>query len=172
MSGLIHLYCGDGKGKTTAALGLALRAAGAGKQVVFTQFFKDGSSSEIGPLAALPGVRVFHADTVRGFYRNMTPTQREQAGKDYTALFRQVTQAAQEADLLILDEIVSACNRGVVPEKLVTDFLREKPVRLEVVLTGRNPSAALLELADYITEMRKLRHPFDRGIGARKGIEF
>lgn len=172
MSGLIHLYCGDGKGKTTAALGLALRAAGAGKQVVFTQFFKDGSSSEIGPLAALPGVRVFHADTVRGFYRNMTPTQREQAGKDYTALFRQVTQAAQEADLLILDEIVSACNRGVVPEKLVTDFLREKPARLEVVLTGRNPSAALLELADYITEMRKLRHPFDRGIGARKGIEF
>lgn len=172
MPGLIHLYCGDGKGKTTAALGLALRAAGAGKQVVFTQFFKDGSSSEIGPLAALPGVRVFHADTVRGFYRNMTPTQREQAGKDYTALFRLVTQAAQEADLLILDEIVSACNRGVVPEKLVTDFLREKPARLEVVLTGRNPSAALLKLADYITEMRKLRHPFDRGIGARKGIEF
>ena len=172
MSGLIHLYCGDGKGKTTAALGLALRAAGAGKQVVFTQFFKDGSSSEIEPLAALPGVRVFHADTVRGFYRNMTPTQREQAGKDFAALFRQVTQAAQEADLLILDEIVSACNRGVVPEKLVTDFLREKPARLEVVLTGRNPSAALLELADYITEMRKLRHPFDRGIGARKGIEF
>lgn len=172
MSGLIHLYCGDGKGKTTAALGLALRAAGAGKRVVFTQFFKDASSSEIGPLAALPGVRVFHADTVRGFYRNMTPTQREQAGKDYTALFRQVAQAAQDADLLILDEIVSACNRGVVPEKLVTDFLREKPARLEVVLTGRNPSAALLELADYITEMRKLRHPFDRGIGARKGIEF
>ena len=172
MPGLIHLYCGDGKGKTTAALGLALRAAGAGKQVVFTQFFKDGSSSEIEPLAALPGVRVFHADTVRGFYRNMTPSQREQAGKDYTALFRQVTQAAREADLLILDEIVSACNRGVVPEKLVTDFLREKPDRLEVVLTGRNPSFALLELADYVTEMRKLRHPFDRGIGARKGIEF
>ena len=170
--GLVHIYCGDGKGKTTAAIGLAVRAAGAGKKVVFTQFFKDGSSSEIEPLAALPGVRVFHADTVRGFYRNMTPTQREQAGKDYTALFRQVTQAAQEADLLILDEIVSACNRGVVPEKLVTDFLREKPARLEVVLTGRNPSAALLELADYITEMRKLRHPFDRGIGARKGIEF
>lgn len=172
MPGLIHLYCGDGKGKTTAALGLTLRAAGAGKQVVFTQFFKDGSSSEMEPLAALPGVRVFHADTVRGFYWNMTPSQREQAGKDYTALFRLVTQAAQEADLLILDEIVSACNRGVVPEKLVTNFLREKSARLEVVLTGRNPSAALLELADYVTEMRKLRHPFDRGIGARKGIEF
>ena len=59
-----------------------------------------------------------------------------------------------------------------MPEKRCTDFIREKPARLEVVLTGRNPSAALLELADYIPEMRKLRHPFDRGIGARKGIEF
>ena len=74
--------------------------------------------------------------------------------------------------LLILDEIVSACNRGVVPEKVVTDFLREKPARLEVVLTGRNPSAALLELADYITEMRKLRHPFDLGTAARPGVEY
>lgn len=172
MAGLIHLYCGDGKGKTTAALGLALRASGAGKRVVFTQFFKDGSSSEIAPLSALPGVRVFHADTARGFYRNMTPEQREQARRDYTALFRQAAEEAQGADLLILDEMVSACNRGVVPEAQVTAFLEEKPAGLEVVLTGRNPSAALLERADYVTEMRKLRHPFDRGIRARKGIEF
>ena len=67
---------------------------------------------------------------------------------------------------------MSACNRGVVPETLVTDFLRNKPCHLEVVLTGREPSPALMELADYITEMRKLRHPFDRGVAARKGIEF
>ena len=80
--------------------------------------------------------------------------------------------AAAEADLLILDEIVSACNRGVVPETLVTDFLRNKPLGLEVVLTGRNPSPALTELADYITEMRKLRHPYDRGVAARKGVEY
>lgn len=172
MAGLIHLYCGDGKGKTTAAAGLALRAAGAGKQVVFTQFFKDGSSSEVKSLAALPGVRIFHANTVKGFYRSMTPEQRLRAGQDYTALFRQVTAAAQQADLLILDEIVSACNRGVVPESMVVDFLAGKPESLEVVLTGRQPSRQLMELADYITEMRKLRHPYDRGVAARKGIEF
>lgn len=172
MAGLIHLYCGDGKGKTSAAVGLAVRASGAGKQVVFTQFFKDGSSSEIESLKRLPGIRTIHANTVKGFYHAMTPEQREQAREDYTALFRQVTDAARDADLLILDEIVSACNRGVVPETLVTDFLRCKPQQLEVVLTGRDPSPALTELADYITEMRKLRHPFDRGIPARKGIEF
>lgn len=172
MAGLIHLYCGDGKGKTTAAVGLAVRASGAGKQVVFTQFFKDGSSSEVESLKRLPGIRTMHARTVRGFYRSMNEQQRQQACQDYTALFRQVTDAAKDADLLILDEIVSACNRGVVPEKLVTDFLRSKPQQLEVVLTGREPSPALTVLADYITEMRKLRHPYDRCVAARKGIEF
>ena len=172
MAGLIHLYCGDGKGKTTAAVGLAVRASGAGKQVVFTQFFKDGSSSEVESLKRLPGIRTMHAQTVRGFYRSMNEQQRQQARQDYTALFRQVTDAAKDADLLILDEIVSACNRGVVPEKLVTDFLRSKPQQLEVVLTGREPSPALTVLADYITEMRKLRHPYDRCVAARKGIEF
>lgn len=172
MAGLIHLYCGDGKGKTSAAVGLAVRASGAGRRVIFTQFFKDGSSSEVEPLKSLPGIRTIHAQTVKGFYRAMTPEQRVQAREDYTNLFRQVTEAGAEADLLILDEIVSACNRGVVPETLVTDFLRTKPQQLEVVLTGRNPSQALMDLADYITEMRKLRHPYDRGIAARKGIEF
>ena len=171
MAGLIHLYCGDGKGKTTAAVGLAVRAAGAGKQVIFTQFFKDGSSSEVESLKLL-GIRTIHAQTVKGFYRSMTPEQREQAREDYTALFRQVAAAGKDADLLILDEIVSACNRGVVPEGLVVDFLQNKPSALEVVLTGRDPSPALVELADYITEMRKLRHPYDRGVAARKGIEF
>ena len=172
MAGLIHIYCGDGKGKTTAAVGLAVRASGAGKQVVFTQFFKDGTSSEVENLRNLPGIRIFHADTVKGFYRSMTPQQRETAKTDYTALFCKVTAQAQCADLLILDEMISACNRGVVPEALVLAFLENKPEGLEVVLTGRDPSQALQERADYMTEMRKLRHPFDAGIPVRKGIEF
>ena len=134
MAGLIHLYCGDGKGKTSAAVGLAVRASGAGKRVIFTQFFKDGSSSEIESLKRLPGIRTIHAQTVKGFYHAMTPEQRIQAREDYTDLFRQVTAAAAEADLLILDEIVSACNRGVVPETLVTDFMRNKPSALDVML--------------------------------------
>ena len=171
MAGLIHLYCGDGKGKTTAAVGLAVRASGAGKRVIFTQFFKDGSSSEVESLKLL-GIRTIHAQTVKGFYRAMNDQQRQQARQDYTALFRQVTDAAKDAGFLILDEIVSACNRGVVPEGLVVDFLQNKPSALEVVLTGRDPSPALVELADYITEMRKLRHPYDRGVAARKGVEY
>lgn len=172
MAGLIHIYCGDGKGKTTAAVGLAVRAAGAGKKVVLTQFFKDGSSSEIKSLQRFENIQLMHCTTVQGFFRRMRDAEKARAGKDYTELFQAVLSAAETADLLILDEIVSACNHGTVAEAAVTDFLRSKPEKLEVVLTGRNPSEALLSLADYVTEMRKSKHPYDRGITARKGIEF
>ena len=172
MPGLIHIYCGDGKGKTTAATGLAVRAAGAGKKVVFTQFFKDGSSSEIKVLQGVENIRIMHCKTVRGFWRRMDDTQKARASEDYSKLLADVIAAAADADLLVLDEIVSACNHGTVAETAVTDFLRNKPEKLEVVLTGRNPSDALLELADYVTEMRKIKHPYDCGIAARKGIDF
>ena len=169
---MIHIYCGDGKGKTTAAVGLAVRAAGAGKKVVFTQFFKDGSSSEISVLRSIPNIRVLHCQTVPGFWRRMDESQREKAAADYTRLFTDVLESARNADLLILDEMISACNHGAVAEHLVIEFLDGKPDNLEVVLTGRDPTAALLTKADYITEMRKCRHPYDQGIPARKGIEF
>lgn len=172
MPGLIHIYCGDGKGKTTAATGLAVRAAGAGKKVVFTQFFKDGSSSEIKALQGVENIRIMHCKTVRGFWRRMDDIQKAKASEDYSKLLTDVIAAAADSDLLVLDEILSACNHGTVAEAAVTDFLRRKPEKLEVVLTGRNPSDALLELADYVTEMRKIKHPYDCGIAARKGIEF
>lgn len=172
MLGRIHIYCGDGKGKTTAATGLAVRAAGAGKRVVFTQFFKDGSSSEIKILSNVENIRLMHCKTVRGFWSRMDASQRKQAGEDYTKLFTDVMVAAKDCDVLILDEMISACNHGAVPEFQVADFLRTKPENLEVVLTGRNPSQVLLNFADYVTEMRKVKHPFDQGVMARKGIEF
>ena len=172
MPGLIHVYCGDGKGKTTAAIGLAVRAAGAGKKVVFTQFFKDGSSSEIKVLQGVENIQILHCNTVRGFWKRMTDAQKARASVDYTQLLSDVARLAMDADLLVLDEIVSACNHGTIAEVAVTDFLRSKPEKLEVVLTGRDPSECLLRLADYVTQMQKIKHPYDRGIAARKGIEF
>ena len=74
--------------------------------------------------------------------------------------------------LLVLDEVIPACKLGLVSETALADFLRSKPRELEVALTGREPSPALLELADYVTEMKKHKHPYDRGLQARKGIEF
>ena len=172
MPGLIHIYCGDGKGKTTAAVGLAVRAAGAGKHVVFTQFFKDGSSSEIKVLQGVENIQILHCNTVRGFWKRMTDTEKARASADYTQLFSDVIRLAMDADLLVLDEIISACNHGAVAEAAVADFLRSKPENLEVVLTGRNPSERLLSYADYVTQMQKIKHPYDCGIPARKGVEF
>lgn len=173
MSGLIHIYCGEGKGKTSAALGLALRAAGAGMKVLFVQFLKDGSSSEISMLQRL-GIETACCPDIRKFVFQMTEAERLQAGKEYSRLLSSALSRCREEGfgLLVLDEVLPACRLGLVPEEALMDFLRSKPSELEVVLTGRESSPALLELADYVTEMRKLRHPYDRGIQARKGIEF
>ena len=173
MAGLVHIYCGDGKGKTTAAVGLAVRAAGARRRVLLAQFFKNGDSSELAVLRALENVRVLICETRHGFWAGMDEAGRARARRDYSSLLRSTLEAARRGvDLLILDEVISACNHGAVDEQLLLDFLRGKPAELEVVLTGRSPPAALLERADYVTEMKKLRHPYDRGVGARRGIEF
>lgn len=173
MAGLVHIYCGDGKGKTTAAVGLAVRAAGAHRRVLFAQFFKNGDSSELAVLRALENVEVFLCKTRHGFWAKMDEDERARSVGDYSALLEDVlAEARRGAGLLVLDEAVSACNHGVIEEEKLLEFLRGKPAELEVVLTGRDPSAALLGQADYVTEMKKLRHPYDRGVGARRGIEF
>lgn len=170
-TGLIHIYCGDGQGKTTAAVGLSVRAAGAGKHVVFVQFLKDGSSSEITVLRTVPGIRVLLADTVKKWFRRMTPEEQAKAKADYTELLEKAFSAAADADMLVLDEAAAACNYGVIDEARLLELLLRKPEDLEIVLTGRKPSEALLSQADYITEMKCVRHPLGCGVAARRGIE-
>ena len=171
--GLIHLYCGDGKGKTTAAAGLSLRAAGAGKRVPFVQFFKNGNSSEVKALRQMETVRTLHSAIPHHRFSKMGEQERIRAQDDYRRLLEDALAAAREdVDLLVLDEVISACNHEIVSEEALLEFLRTKPEGLEVVLNGRDPSDALLSLADYVTEMRKIKHPYDRGVRARRGIEF
>lgn len=173
MRGLIHLYCGDGKGKTTAAVGLSVRAAGAGKKVLFVQFFKDGSSSELKSLRALENIETRVCETHYGFIWTMDEEEFARAKADYTQLLRDALERAKDGyGLLVLDEAVSACNCGVIPERELLDFIVCRPEGLEIVLTGRDPTSALSDAADYITEMKKLRHPYDQGMDARRGIEF
>ena len=172
MRGLVHIYCGDGKGKTTAAAGLSVRAAGAGKKVLFVQFFKDGTSSELSPLKEL-GVEVRVVTENLGFIWNMDDEELARAKKAYTDLLLDAEkEAADGYGLLVLDEVISAVNCGIVPERELLDFIICRPEGLEIVLTGRDPSPALSDAADYITEMRKIRHPYDDGVMGRKGIEY
>lgn len=167
--GLVHLYCGDGKGKTTAAMGLALRALGQGMRVVVVQFLKNGTSGELEPLKKL-GAAVYSGQPGAKFTFQMNAEEKAQATKENNARLAEALQ--QPCDLLILDEICAARNSGMVDEALAKQAVLERPQHREVVLTGRNPEAWMVEDADYITEMQPRRHPYEQGIPARKGIEF
>lgn len=172
--GLVHIYCGDGKGKTSAAVGLAVRAAGRGMKVLMVRFLKTEDSGEVEVLRSIPCITVTPCDRTFGFVFRMTEEQKQEAALYYQSRFETaVTEAVQgQYDLLILDEILASCNYGMVKEQSVTEFLKNRPENLEVVLTGRDPSDALVELADYVSEIRMRKHPYQKGIPARKGIEF
>lgn len=176
---MIQIYCGDGKGKTTAAVGLAVRAAGHDIPVIFAQFLKDDSSGEIEVLRNLPPVQVMHGTVFYGFVKNMSKEQREETRVCYQRLMKEIGKKILGADgsmaVVILDEVIHACNFELLEEDFLCDFIencrKNFSGELEFVLTGRNPSPRLLELADYVSEIQKKKHPFDKGIGARKGIE-
>lgn len=172
--GLIHIYCGDGKGKTTAAMGLGMRAAGRSKKVLLTQFLKSNKTGELNSIEKLS--EFFHV--VKGvpakkFVWNMNEEEKLEVKKEHTNRFREVTKKAieEEYDLLILDEVIATINRDFVMLNEVIDFLKNKPKGLEVVMTGRNPKEELIELADYVSEIKAIKHPYNKGIKSRVGIE-
>ena len=172
--GLIHIYCGDGKGKTSAATGLAVRAAGCGKQVLFARFLKNEESGELEILDRIPEIHVIHLERSFGFYRTLTEAEQAEVRQMYKTLWHDIVRRAETDmyDVLVMDEFMAAYNYGLIGHDAAFAFLREKPERLEVVLTGRDPDEDLVELADYVSEIRKVKHPFDRGIRARRGIEY
>lgn len=172
-TGLIHIYCGDGKGKTTAAVGLAVRCAGGGGKVFFYQFLKDGTSGEIDILKNIDEITVGKGYALAKFSFQMTDEEKENARIFYEKELDEIISIVsnQEYQLCVLDEILHAVNLGFVSLDKLVGFLKNKPEKLEVVLTGRNPKEELCELADYITEMNKIKHPFDKGISARTMIE-
>lgn len=173
VNGMIHIYEGDGKGKTTAAIGLSIRAAGAGKKVLFTQFLKDGTSNEIAVLKRIDDIEVFSCETNMGFVFQMNAQERKMAQDMYTQYFTSIQKKIEESsyDLLILDEILDACSTEMIPEDLLIHFLKTKNNSLEVVLTGHQCDAQLEQMADYYSKMKKIHHPYDKGIAAREGIE-
>lgn len=173
MFGLIHIYCGDGKGKTTAAIGLAVRCAGRGNKVLLVQFLKSRDSGELYSLARLPDIEVMRGKESKKFTFQMNDEEKHVLLLEHNKMFEQVLEKIKTGNysLLILDEVIGAVNARVFDLHKLTAFLRSKPENLEVVLTGRNPAPELLELADYVSEMRKIKHPMDKGIMAREGIE-
>jgi cob(I)alamin adenosyltransferase len=164
---MIHVYTGNGKGKTTAAIGLALRAFGRGKRVRIIQFMKKGEYGEIIALKTL-GIEV------EQFGRpelvdidNPTEADFEQA----EMAVKRAMEAVSECDLLILDEINVALDFGLIEMREVLEIM-EKSEGTELVLTGRNARKEVIDAADYVTEMREIKHPYSKGMGAREGVEY
>ena len=173
MFGLIHIYCGDGKGKTTAAVGLAVRCAGRGNKVLLVQFLKSRDSGELYSLAKLPDIEVMRGKESKKFTFQMNEEEKHALLIEHNKMFEQVLAKIKNGgySLLILDEVIGALNAKVFEMPKLIEFLRHKPENLEVVLTGRNPAPELVEIADYVSEIRKVKHPMDKGILAREGIE-
>ena len=166
---MLHLLIGPGKGKTSAAVGMALRAAGRGLPVLFVQFLKDGASGEVTALRRVQGVTVRHLPFHCGFTWEMTEEERRKTAAACEALLEEAARSA--AFLVVLDEALHAVRYGFLSEDEMLDWLQSLPEDIEAVLTGRNPTERLVNAADYISEIRKKKHPFDWGVTARSGVE-
>ena len=171
---LIHVYTGDGKGKTTAALGLALRASGHGLKIVLVQFLKGRDVGELHALERLDNIKVLRYSQDFGFYVSADDATREKMRTRNNENLAEACRLMDQGlcDLLILDEVCAAYQNDAVDRKMVDDLLANKPEKLEMVLTGRNAPPHFTEMADYVTEFVKHKHPYDSGIAAREGIEF
>ena len=172
-TGCIHIYCGDGKGKTTTGMGLCARAAGFGYRVLIYQFMKNNKTSERRILEQTDNITFVDGLEQEKFSFQMNEEEKAERKAYYESQFQKITTKAEEEsfDILFMDEIIYTIRAGLFDESLLIDYLRKKPAHLEVILTGQNPGASLIELADYVSEIRKIKHPFDKGLPAREGIE-
>ncbi|MGA2914746.1 MAG: cob(I)yrinic acid a,c-diamide adenosyltransferase [Sedimentisphaerales bacterium] len=175
--GLVHIYTGTGKGKTTAALGLALRAAGWGKKVIIYQFLK--------PPALKLGERKALTKTKLPIKIEAVNVEWNMLGKKDIKILKQICDKIDQAckeiqtiakkgkyDLIILDEIIYCCSKKLADLQCVKNIIKSKKTNIEIIMTGRGATKELINLADLVTEMKEIKHPFKKGIKARKGIEF
>ncbi len=173
--GLTHVYYGNGKGKTTAAIGLGIRAWGCGLTVVLLQFLKDAATGELKALEQLEGFKVLRGKAKgKLFSKDMNDEEKALTQSIHEANLNQALSLVKEGncDVLILDEALDAYRLGLLKEDALRPLVFEKPEALELVITGHTPVDWIVDHADYVTEMVKQKHPYDRGIVARRGIEF
>lgn len=173
--GYVQVYTGDGKGKTTAAIGLAIRAVGNGMKVKMIQFLKTGKTGELNIAKALgPNFEILRFESPKGFFWNLTEEKKIELKGEIRRAIGEAKKILKEraCDILILDEIMGVLNNKLLSEEEVMELLDIKPADMELVLTGRNVPERILASADLVTEMKPIKHYFEKGVNAREGIEF
>lgn len=173
--GLVHIYTGDGKGKTTAAVGLGIRACGSGMKVLLVQFLKSRDTGELEIIKRLaPDFKHMRGYSSGKFSWNMTPEELEKTASETSKMFSGVAEIVKSGEygLVILDEIMGAMALNFLPVETVLDLVRSRPQEVELVLTGRNAPEVLVEAADYVSEIKAVKHPYEKGVASRKGIEY
>ena len=170
--GLVHVYTGEGKGKSTCSVGLAVRAVGAGMKVLYYQLFKK-YTSEVEPMKKV-GIEYKNYETQHPYFKKYTDEQFATEVERCTSFVREAFEraTAEKYDLLVIDELGPALSAKMIPTDAVVELIKNKPKNLELILTGRGFSQKILDLADYVSEIKMVFHPFEKGIQARKGIEY
>ncbi len=168
--GYVQIYTGNGKGKTTAALGLAVRAAGAGLKVYFGQFLKEDETSELKSLAKFDNIKTALYSKSFELFSNEQEINRREAQQG----FEKALEAAKsgEYDVVILDEINVACSLKLVDQQQIIQLIKQKNETTELVLTGRGATKEVVECADLVSEISEIKHYYNKGVSSREGIEF
>lgn len=170
---MLQIYCGGGKGKTTAAIGLAVRASGADMDVLFVQFMKGSYTSELSALEKLPRIELRRCDRDYGFYKNMTDADKADITRCHNELLEYAFgEDSEKRAMIILDEFCGAYGYDLMDKELAERLILENKDKTEIILTGRFPAEVFLNAADYISAINCVRHPYTKGIAARKGVEF
>lgn len=174
-NGLVQVYCGNGKGKTTAAIGLGIRAVGNDYKVIMIQFLKNDSTGECRTIKSLePDFKIFHFEKKRGFTWELSDEEKNELRSETSNALKFASKVMDtgQCDVLILDELLNSLELGFVSEEEVCELIDNKAEDVELILTGRNLPESIAQRADYISKIEDIKHPMEKGIDARKGIEY
>lgn len=172
-TGLVHIYTGEGRGKTSISLGMVSRAVGNDMKVLYCQFLKGQPTSELVSLQKL-GVKLLRVEGFEKFLAFMSENEKKDCKSAHQLCYNRMKAdfLSGEYDLVVIDEVMAAIALSLFSLDEIISLVKSKPAHVELVLTGRDAPNELIELADYVSEIKNIKHPFDKGINARKGIEY
>lgn len=173
--GFVQIYTGNGKGKTTAAIGQGIRAYGNGLKVIMVQFLKSGRTGELNTVDELgENFEIFRFEKRRGFVWTLTEEEKEEVKKEVKVAYNFIIDILENSkcDMLIIDEVMGVLKNEFLSVEEVIELIDKKPKNVELIMTGRNVPKEIVDRANLVTEMKEIKHYYKEGVPARKGVEF